>query len=267
MGKPLQQRRSPPLMLIAAITLPLAMIGGCVGIGAITVYRLTRIEPPIVDGRDVVSWIELAESSVAEEHDISVAALEKAMASIRNRGPMNCAGGIVFLDKEQRRIKSVQAAVRLHFARIVGILEKAGQSDIRQVRYSAIRALAYVSFWDEGKSLQRVLPVLIEATKSDDLEMQRSAREGVIHNLTYGSRGLSDFAELPVDELIPILTFSELDSHLQYEAVVILGLIGEDANVALPHLEQIIRQAESEPNATNVVQQARWAMSRLRGQK
>lgn len=106
--------------------------------------------------------------------------------------------------------------------------------------------------------------MLIAACQDEGSDVRRAARKCVINNLDFGYRGYDDYRGLPINELIPILTAPDLSPDQRYSAVVSLGMIGPDAVEAVPWLEQIIKEIEQKPDGTCVVQQANWAIKRIR---
>jgi len=233
--------------------------------GVFLFQRWNQTEPPLIDGLELSNWIELAQSPDELLREESVASLERALASIRDPKPMNCAGGIVFVPRGKSLL---QAEVRKHLEGIADILEQGAQSANSRVQVSSMKAIANLALWDHGAHTRRLLPALIKAaTKGNDLETQRAARESIILNLTFGCRGFADYVGMPIQDLIPILTSPDLDPNLRYYAVVILGYIGPDAREALSYLDKIIKDVALAPDGTGVVQQAAWAKRRINGQE
>jgi hypothetical protein len=65
---------------------------------------------------------------------------------------------------------------------------------------------------------------------------------------------------------VPFLNDPALASGNLSGGVSILGFIGRDASVALPALEKMVKDAETNRELKNAAQQATWAIKRIRGE-
>jgi len=230
---------------------------------AFLLFRASQAENPLLRGGTISEWVERADDSDPQVHAEAIGVLAGLLNSIADPGPMNCAGPDPFTWVEQRRIAWFCSDVRSRLPQIIALLEVTAADQEAEARVVAIQSLTHVSSWTDAAEVRRLLPLLIKACHDEDPDVRQAARECIIENLAHGFRGYNDYVGLPIQDLIPILTAPDLSGSHRYYAVVSLGMIGPEAVAALPRLEQIIADAEQNPDGTCVVQQARWAMQRI----